>query len=495
MSNYQGLSIVSVNMPFINSGNTPTELKFSVVRHDNIVDDNPSLYDVFVSRWYLDSSLVESFRISSTNQTDYWMGVKANGDGDNYGIRKSYLPTCDKVQLYGEQDFLDQMNHSINNAYTNYGLEHASTSLNYGLSSATATGTFTQDTPHVDFAVPSLAYPDEAYDYHLTINSIVVNTDAPNVDFSLSLFNQTIDLQIMVSRNNFRSLAGKSFADWAAYDIDNDDHLLKQAIFKPVSAFFQFKNKPSNAYGLYSLMLTPNTSGITYSFTVNYTLDVVIRKSTPEYSYPTFAPVIQLDQSTKLLQWFYSTAWRASNYDIYVSPKIFAMIGFPGSYVASELGYKLRFPQAAFTEQSQVDMITYPQAISTVECLCDIESIGISTSMPIAHEVNALGFKSSNRILTSFIVDSYSKTSYSFTATADNLRKFRILQTSPLTNFDISFFIKRKNNDGDALNQSQEVVNLLPGMYGDILLQFIPATDNQFGNTNVGGRAQSNAFR
>jgi len=486
------LSNKLINLNFNNDSNNDLDLKLSISRQQNLLDNNSSLYDVFLQRFYIDSSKIDSFRITPDNQADYWVGINSldgtgRVNGNPTSLNQVFLPTYLTNRLRSEQDFLDIFNSSLNQVYSNY------LGKNRNKNSQFYTATFSDTVSTQTFTMSTITSPnyDVAVDYQFRIDSITVSSNNNIGLFTFILKNNTTGDQVILCKNGTLDMQSLTFADWGNLNYDQritgialQSAGLLTNVVKPDSPFYVIKNKTGNGMGSWSLICYPTcptslSSGATYSFTVNGAFaiqELDVQKPIIDSFYP---PYLELDQSTQLLQWRYNENFRASSYDIYVSPKIFAMIGFPGTYdtvlTSGAGGFKIRLPSnIMFTGPSntlsQSNFLTFRQNVSTIQNLCDIEAIQFSTSLSIEYEANETTNQKYS-VLTSFLIDAYSATSYSYNATENN-RRYRLTQSGELTSFDIFVYIKRKN----ILNadNNRELVRIGPGMYANLLLNFQP---------------------
>ena len=484
MSVNDTLPTISINLPFTNDSDLDTELKYTINRQDNILSGNPSLYDVFVSRWYVDSNSIESFRITENNQSDYWVGIMNYYDSNISTVPTiKNLPTRDIIPLYGEVDFLDIINKSLAEIYQYY--QVSTLGSPYALKDNVAFNhTFTFAAPTYNFSIPNDTdfYPS-GYDYRLIFT---VNSSPDTVaGFSLILKNLTSNTRVVIMKNNLLAQQNVElrFSDNAF--VQFDDKLNATQYCTPVTPFNVLKNTSGNLFGNWQLEIVSNYSYLWEVTLSNVRLNITARKlvasAVPDSFY---CPYLELDETTQKLQFRYNDLWAIGKFEIYFSPKINSMLGFNTKYFpninGTKGGYRLILPNIAISNTpSQSNMLLYRQNISTVDAFTDIESVNIDTTLNLAREVNSLSLRATERVLTSFIVDKYSPTNYSFTSTSNNMRKFRILQTGELTSFDVSFYVQRKNQKGYTQdNAPREIIQISSGMYADLLLLFIPANVN-----------------
>lgn len=476
---------VFLNCAYTNSTNEEQELQFSIRRQENILPENPSNYNCYVSRWYLDSNSIPSFRITSDIQSDYYVGVVQKTTKKEY--RLASISTLPVIDLYSEKEFIDLINLSIDRSYMY---------LLGNMTNQTTEVVFTANNVHTGYGeisgVPFSTYyqfsPTSTSGYSDTCNYVSINftIEYPSTykefDYDVYLRNTYSGKQVLVTSCLSGPFSGTTFCDWAQYNLDDDSIDFTAKNVKPTEYFSTFKGDKLS--GPWRLIIIPKTTpNETFNYAVhvlNFTFRAGQTKTTISQQ-PYFSPFITVNPSTNYLELNYTDAWRKSNYSLIVSPKIYSMLGYQASYITvansigetntSVSGWNLMLPSGSFSAadpQNSWNVCTQPS--NTFETFCDIEAILLTTSMNIVLEQDILAPRGGNKILASFIVDKYSATSYQFNMTGDNKRGFRLTQTDELNSFEMQFMIKRKNQINPAAKE--EVLKLPPGGYSDVLLIF-----------------------
>lgn len=495
------LSSQTLNCSFTNTTDSNKELVFDVKRQENILASNPSSYDVYVSRFYIDSAAIPSFRITETIKNDYYVGVMYKNFNTNF-IRTMLLPVKD---FYAEKDFIDSINQNLERAYYNMlqnmvvDSSHILTKLFASgdpsiLFNSTSYATLTTSAVPGDF---SLTNSVNYLSVFINVISLTTSSNLTGVTFSLYIKNLISNVEVLVSNKITTDCKNIWFSDFGALSQDqmfnagSSSFTGQNNTFRPLEMLNIYKG--TQAAGPWAAKLVPNATIGGSSFNLTAGVSLYYGCSNPIISaFPTSNPYFIVDDSTKKIGIKYTDAWKLSGVQIVLSPKLYAMMGFDAELLTASqrsvppyinsldgdvqtypfMGYILSLPDIGYNwTNMQTTWRTFYQSISTYETLCDIESIDLITSMNIELQQDLLADRGGQKVLTNFLISEYSGTSYQYIMTGDNKRRFRMNQVGELTSFQLRFVVRRK----DQINFSTfETVQLAPGMFSNILLIFEP---------------------
>jgi hypothetical protein len=523
------LSSQGINCAYTNTTNADQELKFSIRRQENILPSNPSNYDCYVSRWYLDSNAIPSFRITADNQSDYYAGIIFKTSFDTFGTVVNF-PIID---LYSEKEFIDLINQAVEQSYQYF-------SGNTNLMAIKTTESVYSESGIIFLGYSSsLSYIQSYYEFTPTSTSGYTNTcnyirvsftfsDTLNSSFTyydnvfeIYLKNMDSGKQVLLTNNLKTSYNQTVFCDWGQYNQEdlpvNASATLPDGstnyngkTVKPSKMFSIFKgDKLSGAWRLIIVPMNNQSNTFNYALLIRNFKFYAGQNLSTMSAFPTYAPYLSVDTSSNL-QINYTDSWKKSTLSLFVSPKIYSMMGFNASYltlgasksirtdslsattVSSLGGYSIPLPVGSYSTSSpQTSWKIYTQPSSTFETFCDIEAILLTTTMNIELEQDILSPIGGNKVLMSFIVDKYSATNYQFNMTGDNRIRFRLTQTQDLTSFEMQFMIKRKNQTPASslyMMQYNELIPILSNALNVVADNLIPTVD---GLKDIG----SNSFR
>lgn len=469
----------SVKLPLSNKTDLPLAVNFNVSRASGILEDNVS-YDVFLNKFFINAGAIQNIVIDDTNIDEFFIVIGC--ESDSITPYKQSLFKSSDFPMYSERDLLDNINKNIAHAYMLYGQGTSPYSnIQYG-----PTFTFSNTVKEVGFNVSgngsNYNFP---YDFTLQLFPPQALSGSPG-KCTLILKNQVSTQSVVLTTNYDPSTWGNvTFSDYGFQNGDDDSKPKSNVTLFPKTPFAALKNPTDstwNTFGTWYLECISNRNqATTYSFSLP-ALFIIFQRTilgVETYRTPdaTIAPYFEVS-SDNYLQMRYLERWQANNFSLYLSPVLNSMLGFTSVYNSSVGGgsYKIILPTMVLSNPINAsNMLLYKQTSSTVELLTDLEALYVSTTLPIVREQDVSSLEGNDTILTSFSIDQFTRTSYSFTAIADNLRKYRLVNLTNIKQFNLYMQISRKDFSITGNVIKRETLYIPPGAIATILLSFIPS--------------------
>ena len=472
------MSTVSVKLPLCNKSDVPIPVQFNIARANGIIDGK-NTYDAYLNKFFVSASSIQNMIIDDSNISEFFVFVKC--DSDNIPITKQYLFKSSVYPMYSEKDVLDNINRNIAYNYMLYGAGVSPYSnIQYG-----PTILFSNTIKDVGFTVPqNILNYDAPYDFTLQVfapTNLVGDPGLMTLQLKNDLSSQTV---ILTSEYDPATWGNVVFCDYGAYNPNNSNNPNNGGVYvQPQTPFSQLKNPSNttyNTYGVWKLQCYSNRNpNAVYNFSISILFMIHQRTILGSETYrtidSTIAPYIETS-SDNYLQLRYPERWQTSSFSLYVSPVLNSMLGFSSTYSAVYGAYRINLPQIIVSNPINVNnMLLYKQPSTTVELLTDLEAIYVSTTLPVQREQDLSSLDGAETILTSYSIETFTRTSYNFVAVADNLRKYRLVNQTDIKQFVLYLQLSRRDFSDSGNTVRREPILIAPGCVSTVLISFIPS--------------------
>lgn len=437
---------------------------------------NAADWQLFIQKFSLPADNIDAFLVS--NETDYQ--IKIGGYYTALQQRRNFnvsgvasLPTNAQAKYKNYEDFIENYNRANITAFKNFytNLNSTSMAFNNGIDciktiSATysVTGPLVTDpqTHSRTITVPATTGYRNTLACGLELTLSITNTSPYNLGLSQRVFLTSPDgVKVLVTSMPFTNPTGSPqsyvFKDDAMNSqYDNANMSVANPIntsYLPIESFAKFYNRASKVGNwtmtIESLALDSGKGyegidiGNPWSFDVSFTFKLFLVPDNTvgaSSNMPQYPPILQLNETTKKLEYsIHESYFYACNY-YKVSPKLNFVLQFDSNLDSVDSFYRIRFPQVLLSSSIlSSSFINISQSVSSLYRLTSIREILIkSNSIPVSGEYNSV---SNEQIVMSLDINADTdKNRYEFNNTNNN-RLYDLIGAEPLYRINFSLFV------------------------------------------------------
>ncbi len=489
-----------IDISLYNDKATDIEAKITVNRQQSIIDD-PSLYDVSLSRFFLPTSTLVSNNITDSNKTNWKVGIslQETTSATGQGYQVTPLKTFSEMPVYTVAQYIDNVNRTIARSFEEFyrkqAVDTVITTKRYAARQIKTGGiyaTYAAPSVSINFTNPfdsGAAEPTQAFYIVLKLTNVscrdlIFTNDQLLKDLEISLETPGGKKAIVCSHVG---ILNKNYDIY--FSDSNEYHISKlgnQGLywFQPQELFSKLHDgDTSSLLGNWKLNFKTRTqvNGTTgaalpiWYINGDYSLEICFKNKSPDYGGITNLPIYPMYFSTNgrdEIVLNYSEAHVASNMKFLCTYSMKNMFnGFDIYYDKFLQNYVIGYPQIAIVDSSNpsqtINLKQTGLANNLLYTSHNISSIEVVSDIGIIPELIGETNQSKSDTIVQFLVDEYANDFYVY-SDETTTRRYRLTQSTPLTNFSISFYCRYR--DG-----SRKICMLSPGERLNVKLGFFQA--------------------
>jgi hypothetical protein len=420
----------------------------------DIILNKCSDYSLSIVKFNLPSTEIETFIIDSV--TDYVITYSCclnNSTNTGYitptASQSMYLSSAQKMKSI--QDWIENWNRTSLLCYKNL-LDACDATCNNVISlSASGTSTNLGTVSQVDFNFDFTAQipSTDAFVSYVTLNSNIFNASNTQL-YEVHVIDPN-GITCIVSSNKKRSSSGAILFEDGSLNAQHNvtDHILSANNYQPIEPFIKFAQSTASQKGVWKVRVinknTSSTPAFTFSHSNTLTLYLAPRGGTNQEFFPRLPVALGLDSAGTSLKLNYDDNLPRSSFQIGVSPRLYEVMSFPGTFDGSK--YILKLPQTPIANTGSMSFIPYPQPLPCAYKLIDITEVQIrSQDLPVLGEWNV---QTKERIVSSIDVSTsdLNNSNYQYVNVQEYYRSYDLVSDLTLDKINIQVFVRYRSTN------------------------------------------------